>query len=272
MASETIPQTQVERPTGDLAGKVAVITAAASGMGRQAALLFARHGAHVVAIDIDAGSVSTLADDIGAAGGRAEALTVDMTDLAAIDDSIRHIDSTYGRVDVLYNHAGAAGPRGFEFDNDIWNFQVDLNLRAPIFLTKAAYPLMQRSGEGGSMIFTASISGLVASRNSPVYAALKAGVIGFMRCMAAIGGPDNIRANAICPGATETPMLSDFFAAPGETEDTLNERLASFAQAIPMRRFCKPEEVAELALFLASDRSSFITGVAVPIDGGYVTL
>jgi NAD(P)-dependent dehydrogenase (short-subunit alcohol dehydrogenase family) len=272
VTSEATQQAHLERPTGDLAGKVALITAAGSGMGRQAAMVFAQHGAHVVALDIDASSVSTLANDIGAASGRAEALTVDMTDLAAIEAAIGHIDSTYGRVDVLYNHAGAAGPRGFDFDNDIWNFQVDLNLRAPIFLTKAAYPLMQRSGEGGSMIFTSSISGLVASRNSPVYAALKAGVVGFMRCMAAIGGPDNIRANAICPGATETPMLSEFFAAPGESEDTLTERLASFAQAIPMRRFCKPEEVAELALFLASDRSSFITGVAVPIDGGYIAL
>jgi NAD(P)-dependent dehydrogenase (short-subunit alcohol dehydrogenase family) len=272
VAEQTITQTQAKRGNGELAGRVAVITAAGSGMGREAALQFAAEGAHVIGIDINADAGAAMVGDIESAGGRAESLTVDMTDLEQINEAVRAIDSRHGRIDVLYNHAGAAGPRGFEFDADVWAFQDNINLRAPIFLTKAALPLMQRSGEGGSMIFTSSISALIASRNSPVYAALKAGVVGFMRCMAAIGGPDKIRANAICPGATETPMLADFFAAPGETPDLLEARLASFKQAIPLGRFCRPQEVADLALFLASDRSSFLTGVAIPIDGGYVAL
>jgi NAD(P)-dependent dehydrogenase (short-subunit alcohol dehydrogenase family) len=257
---------------GDLQDRVAVITAAGSGMGREASLLFAAEGAHVVAIDLNADAVTGVADQIRAAGGSAEALVVDMTDLGQIEQAVRAIEAGPGRIDVLYNHAGAAGPRGFDFDADVWDFQVNLNLRSAVFMTKAALPLVRKDGRGGSMIYTSSISGMVASRNSPVYAALKAGVVGFMKCIAAIGGPDGIRANAILPGATETPMLAEFFAAPGETPDVLDERLASFAQAIPLGRFCQPEEVAQLALFLASDRSSFLTGVAIPIDGGYTVL
>jgi NAD(P)-dependent dehydrogenase (short-subunit alcohol dehydrogenase family) len=272
MAGQLTQEVQAQGFGRELAGRVAVVTAAGSGMGRESSLLFAQHGAHVIAIDVNGEAASTLVDDIGVAGGQAEALTVDLTDLEQIDEAVRSIEASHGRIDVLFNHAGAAGPRGFEFDVEQWDFQVNLNLRAPVFLTKAAFPLMQRSGNGGSIIFTSSVSGLIASRNSPVYAALKTGVIGFMRCMAAIGGPDNIRANAICPGATETPMLSEFFAAPGESADVLDARLASFKQAIPMGRFCRPQEVADLALFLAGDHSSFLTGVAIPIDGGYVAL
>src|ERR1700750_496273 len=194
---------------GELEDKVAVVTAAASGMGRETSLRFAQEGAHVVAIDIDAEAGATLLDDIKAAGGSAEFLTVDLTDLGQIEETVKHIEATHGRIDVLFNHVGAPGPRGFDFDADIWDFQVNLHLRAPGFLTKLALALM---GEGGSLIFTSSVSGLIASRNSPVYAALKAGVIGYMRCIAAIGGPDGIRANAICPGAVETPMLAKFFS------------------------------------------------------------
>jgi NAD(P)-dependent dehydrogenase (short-subunit alcohol dehydrogenase family) len=248
---------------GDLADRVAVITAAGSGMGREAALLFAAEGAHVVAIDINDGAIGAVVDQIEAAGGSAQALTVDMTNLAQIDEAVALVEGDHGRIDVLYNHAGAPGPRGFDFDADIWDFQVNLNLRSSVFMTKAALPLMGKEGRGGSVIYTASVSAIIASRNSPVYAALKAGVVGFMRCIAAIGGPDGIRANAI---------LAQFFAAPEESADVLNERLASFTQAIPMGRFGRPEEMAQLALFLASDRSSFLTGVAIPVDGGYTAL
>jgi NAD(P)-dependent dehydrogenase (short-subunit alcohol dehydrogenase family) len=257
---------------GDLADRVAVITAAGSGMGREASTLFAAEGAHVVLIDIDGDAAAAVVDEIESAGGSAEAQQVDMTNLGQIEAAIGKVESDHGRIDVLYNHAGAAGPRGFDFDEEVWDFQVNINLRSAVFLTKAALPLMGRNGRGGSVLFTSSVSGIIASRNSPVYAALKAGVIGFMRCIAAIGGPTGIRANAILPGATETPMLQQFFAAPGESAEVLDERLASFTAAIPLGRYCQPSEVAQLALFLASDRSSYLTGVAIPIDGGYTAL
>jgi len=265
------PKPRSAESTGVMTGRVAVITAAASGMGRQSALLFASEGAHVVAVDINGDGCAAVAEEIAQAGGSAEALTVDMTDLGQIEAAIRTVDAGHGRIDVLFNHAGAAGPRGFDFDAEAWQRSVDINLTAPVFMTKAAWPLLQKV-DAASIIFTSSVSGLIASRNSPVYATVKTGLIGFMRCMAAVGGPDNIRSNAICPGATDTPMLNEFFAAPGEDAGTLEARLESFKLAVPLGRFCKPEEAADLALFLASDRSSFITGVAIPIDGGYVAL
>ena len=257
---------------GQLAGKTALVTGGTSGIGLATAHRFAAEGAHVVLIDINGDAAASVVDEIQNAGGSAEAQRVDMTDLSQIEAAIDKVGSDHDRIDVLYNHAGAAGPRGFEFDEQVWDFQVNINLRSAVFLTKAALPLMGQNGHGGSVLFTSSVSGIIASRNSPVYAALKAGIIGFMRCIAAIGGGQGIRANAILPGATETPMLQQFFAAPGETAEVLEERLASFMQAIPLGRFCKPEEVAQLALFLASDRSSFLTGVAIPIDGGYTAL
>jgi NAD(P)-dependent dehydrogenase (short-subunit alcohol dehydrogenase family) len=261
-----------ETVAGDLDDRIAVITAGGSGMGREASRLFAAEGAHVAVVDIDDDAAGRVVAEIEDAGGSAEAMAVDMTDLRAIDDAVQTIERDHGRIDVLYNHAGAAGPRGWDFDADVWDFQVNLNLRSAVFMTKAALPLMGKDGRGGSVLFTSSISAVIASRNSPVYAAVKAGVVGFMRCVAAIGGPDGIRANAILPGATETPMLAQFFAAPGESSEVLNERLASFAQAIPLGRYTQPREVAELALFLASDRAGAITGAVIPIDGGYTAL
>jgi NAD(P)-dependent dehydrogenase (short-subunit alcohol dehydrogenase family) len=257
---------------GDLEGRVAVITAAGSGMGREASILFAAEGAHVVAADINGDAAEAVVAEITAAGGSAEARTADVTDLAQVEDLAATTAKDHKYIDVLWNHAGVAGPRGFDFDADVWDFQVNLNLRSAVFLTKAALPYMGQDGRPASILFTSSISAVIASRNSPVYATLKAGLCGYMRCIAAIGGPTNIRANAILPGGTETPMLATFFATPGESKEVLEERLASFSQAIPMGRYCKPSEVAQLGLFLASDRSSFITGVEIPIDGGYVAL
>lgn len=257
---------------GVLSGRIAVITAAASGMGREAALLFAREGAQIVGIDIDEPGLQRLADDAGGLDGAVEPVVADMTDLGRIEAAVADIGERHGGIDVLYNHAGSAGPRGFEFTDADWDFVLALNLRAPVFMTKAALPLMRERPHGASILFTSSASGLVASVNSPVYSAVKSGVIGFMRGVAAKCGPDRIRANAICPGVTETPMLKQFFAAPGEDPSVIEERLEAFNQRVPLGRPCAPEEVAELALFLASERSSYITGAAIPIDGGYVAV
>lgn len=258
--------------SGDLEGRVAIVTAAASGIGRETSLAFAREGAHVILIDINGDAASTVVAEIEQAGGSAEAHRVDMTSVAEIRKVVARVEEKHPRLDVLYNHVGGPAPRGFDFDGDDWRRSVDLNLTAPVFMTQAALPLMQKAGNGGSILFTSSVAGLVASPNSPIYSALKSGVIGLMRTVASIGAADRIRANAICPGSTDTPMLPDFFAGRGEPASVANERLLAFVPKVPLGRLCRPDEVAQLALFLASDRSSFITGAAIPIDGGFVAL
>ena len=241
-------------------------------MGREGSLAFAREGAHVVAIDIDQGAGERLVAEIEAAGGSAEFRRVDMTDLSQVSAVARAIGERHGRIDILWNHCGVPGPRGFDFDEAAWERNVALNLTAPIFMTKACWELCQKHVSGGSILFTASISAVIASRNSPVYAALKAGVCGYMRCIAALGGPLGIRSNALLPGATETPMLSKFFGDEGESQEVIQQRLTAFFAAVPLGRTCRPSEVAELALFLSGSRCEFITGVSIPIDGGYVAL
>ena len=251
-----------------LENRVAVITAAASGMGRASSLLFAAEGATVVAVDRDEAAGASLVAEITAAGGRAQFLACDLLDLPSVERLAAEITRTYEQVDVLFNHAGMPGPRGFEFTPEEWHRVVDLNVTAPIFLTKHLMPAL-RASKGASVIFTSSISGVVASVNSPVYSTVKAAVIGFMRSLAAGGGADGIRSNAIAPGATETPMLNKFFGADGADSAVIQERVKNFEQNIPLGRLAQADEVATVALFLASQMSAYITGAIVPVDGGY---
>src|SRR4051812_5617004 len=146
-------------------------------MGREASLLFAREGAHVVAVDIDETAGARLVED-AAGNGAIEFVRADLTNLDDVARIADDVGSKHGRIDVLWNHAGAAGPRGFEFDEQSWQFSVDINLRAPVFLTQATLPLLREARDGSSVLFTASVSAVIASRNSPVYSAVKAGVVG----------------------------------------------------------------------------------------------
>ncbi len=251
-----------------LENRVAVITAAASGMGRASSVLFAAEGATVVAVDRDAAAGESLVEEISAAGGRAQFIACDLLDLANVEALAAEVTATYGKVDVLFNHAGMPGPRGFEFTPQEWQRVLDLNVTAPIFLTKHLMPAL-RAAQGSSVIFTSSISGVVASVNSPLYSTVKAAVIGFMRSVAAGGGADGIRANALAPGATETPMLNQFFGADGADAGVVQERVKAFGQNIPLGRLAQADEVATAALFLASPMSSYITGSVLAVDGGY---
>lgn len=255
-----------------LEGRLAVITAAASGMGRAAALRFAEEGARVIALDVDAQAGEALEADARAAGHTVVFRQIDLTDLADVDRVAAEITSQHRQVDVLYNHAGIAGPRGFDFDTAAWERTLALNLTAPVFLTKALLPALKASIHGASVLFTSSTSGLVASPNSPLYSCVKSGILGFMRAFAASGGPDGIRSNAICPGTIETPMLETFFRGEGESVQTMAGRIENYKKSIPLGRLGVPRDTCELALFLASSHASYITGAAIPVDGGYVAV
>lgn len=254
---------------GLLEDRVALITAAASGMGRAAALSFAAHGAHVVIVDIDEVAARDTTDEIRAAGGSADFEVADLADQSAVHRTVAAVRERHDALDVLFNHAGVPAPPGLDFSPADWDRCMALNLRAPMVMTQAALPLLRKS-RGASIIFTASVSGLVASPFSPLYAAAKGGVVLFMKSIAVALGPEGIRANAICPGPTDTPMLATFFGGSSPEDPGVKAGLESYLATLPLRRVGQPSEVADVALFLASPASSYVTGLAVPVDGGFI--
>jgi NAD(P)-dependent dehydrogenase (short-subunit alcohol dehydrogenase family) len=255
-----------------LTGKIGIVTAAASGMGRAGALRFAREGAQVAVVDVDADGVKRVVGEIAAAGGTAHGIAAD---LSRDDDSRRIVWETVSRfkgLDFVWNHVGHPGPAAVEgIDMSAFDLAVALNLRTVLLTTEAAIPELRARG-GGSLLFTASTSGLQGSSYSPVYSMCKFGVVGFVKSLSVRLARDNIRVNAVCPGPIDTPMLRVFVARPDQKstagmdpEELVRKRAAG---AVPLGRTGKPEEIANAALFLLSDEASFITGVALPVDGG----
>jgi NAD(P)-dependent dehydrogenase (short-subunit alcohol dehydrogenase family) len=254
-----------------LAGKIGVVTAAASGMGRAGALRFAIEGAAVAVVDIDEAGTDEVADNITRSGGRALALAGDLRDDAFARDIVRRTSREWGGLDFVWNHVGHPGPAAVEgIDWKDYQLAMDLNLRTVLVTTEAAIPELRARG-GGALLFTASTSGLVGSQFSPVYNIAKFGVVGLVHGLAKRYARERIRVNAVCPGPTDTPMLRVFVARPdsqlppGETPESL---VLKRGGQVPMGRPARPEEVANAALFLISDEASYITGVALPVDGG----
>jgi NAD(P)-dependent dehydrogenase (short-subunit alcohol dehydrogenase family) len=222
-------------------------------------------------VDRDAQGVAQVVEEIRAAGGRAIGMVGDLRE----DDFARQIvlqtASAFGGLDFVWNHVGHPGPAAVE-GIDMADFEqaVDLNLRTVLVTTEAAIPQMRARG-GGSLLFTASTSGLQGSVFSPVYSAVKFGVVGLVRSLAKRLAPEDIRVNAVCPGSVDTPMLRVFVARPDQAStrgNDLEELVKKRGGANPMNRSARPEEIANAALFLLSDEASFVTGAALPVDGG----
>jgi NAD(P)-dependent dehydrogenase (short-subunit alcohol dehydrogenase family) len=250
-----------------LEGRVAVVTAAGSGMGQASAKLFAAEGAHVVVVDLDAGAAQGTVDEITSAGGKAVARECDVANLEALEAVFVAVERDFGVLHVLYNHAGIPGPNAFDVTEDEYTRTMDVNVKSAFFGTKFALPLLRKAEGKGSIIYTSSTSGLVASARAPLYALAKGGIVLLMRSAAVLLGPERIRANAICPGAVETPMLPEFFG--GLRGDSIEDKRQGFLETVPLGRPILPEEIARTALYLACDDSSATTGVALPVDGGY---
>src|SRR5213080_2820885 len=255
-----------------LQNKIGIVTAAASGMGRAGALRFAREGAAVGVADIDQAGVEAVVAEITAAGGRALALPGDLRQDSFARDIVRRTANAFGGLDFVWNHVGHPGPASIEgIDMADFELAIDLNLRTVLVTTETAIPEIRARG-GGALLFTASTSGLVGSGFSPVYSMCKFGVVGFVKSLALRLAKDNIRVNALCPGPIDTPMLRVFVARPDQ-KSTLGVDAEELVQqrahgSVPLGRTGKPEEIANAALFLLSDEASFITGAALPVDGG----
>lgn len=247
-----------------LLGRIAFVTGAGSGIGRAGALALAREGAMVVVTDRDAARADGVADEIRATGGEAEARGLDVSDDRALTDAIDRVVAACGRLDILHSHAGVQIPGTLE-DVDALSMDTSwaLNVRAHFIAARAAVPHMKRQGKG-SIIVTSSNSGVQYDRGMIAYATTKHAVIAMTRQIAVDYARFNIRCNALCPGFVDTPFNAGF-------EQQMGGRASLEAyvrDSIPMQRWATPEEIANGIVYLASDRSSFMTGQALVIDGG----
>ena len=252
-------------------GKIGLVTMAGSGMGRAGALRFAKEGASVGVVDIDADAVARVVAEIETAGGKAKGIVADLTKDENSARIVRETATHFNGLDFVWNHVGHPGPASIEgIEMKDYDLTMNLNLRTVLISTEAALPDLRARG-GGSLLFTSSSSGLMGSGYSPIYSMAKFGIIGFVKAMAKRYAKDNIRVNAVCPGPIDTPMLRIFVARPDQqsTHGMDKEELVAKRGGVgPMGRPGKPEEVANAALFLLSDEASFVNGIAMPVDGG----
>ncbi len=243
-----------------LENKVAIIAGASSGIGRATAHLFARHGAALILTARGGERLETVAREIRAAGGRAQAVAGDAGDAGAVQAAVAAALDTHGRLDIGFNNAGTVGEMAplAELSPAQWHEVIDANLTSAFLAARFQIPAMLDSG-GGAILFTSSFVGsALGVSNMAAYGAAKAGIVGLVRGLAADYGPRGIRANALLPGGTDTPMAT--FKTPEER---------AFVEGFhALRRIAAPDEIAQAALFLASDMASFVAGSALYADGG----
>ena len=252
--------------SGLLSGKSALITGGGGGIGRATALVFARDGARVVVADANTEAAAETVAQVNAAGGQAMSLSGDVTDSGTVQAMIASVVSAYGRLDIAFNNAGiagfqvdAGGKKTHEWADESFDRMVQVNLKGVWLCMK--HEIVQMLAQGGGVIVnTGSIAGLVGLRTSSAYVAAKHGVLGLTKTAALEYAADNIRVNAVCPGYIETNM----------TVDTMRRRGEEILGMVPFRRMGRPAEIAEMVLFLSSDRSSYVSGACYNVDGGYM--
>jgi meso-butanediol dehydrogenase/(S,S)-butanediol dehydrogenase/diacetyl reductase len=258
-------------PTADgrLAGKAAVITGAASGIGRASALRFAREGARLVLADTQGAAGDALVREIERLGGTAHFVRGDMGRRAESERMIDMCVERYGALDILFCNAGVNLPKLLtESSDEEIDRLLDVNVKGPLYAARHAIPIMLRQATGGVILFTASKTGLVAQTDSPVYCASKGAVVLLAKALALDYAARGIRVNALCPGIIDTPMLRQFADAMPDPAAAW----ATYGAAQPLGRLGTAEECAEAALWLVSAEASFVTGVALPVDGGFTAM
>ena len=251
---------------GKLAGKVALITGSGFGIGRASALLFAEEGAKVAVNARTPGRGPETVKMIKAKGGEAFFVQADVSKSDDVKRMIKTTLDTYGRIDILFNHAGISQGNTYMADTseEEWDNIIDTNLKGIFLGSKYTIPVMLKQG-GGVIINTSSVLGIVGGPRRSVYAASKAAIIQLSKVMAYEYGSQNIRVNCICPGAVETGLMEKAKTnTPGFAFDV-------WGQVVPMGRQGQPKEIAQAALYLASDDSTYVNGAALVIDGGWIT-
>lgn len=245
-----------------LEGKVAIVTGASSGIGRAAALLFAAEGARLVLAARGRGALEALAEEIRGSGGQAIAIAGDVREEAFAQALVHEAQRMWNRLDIGFNNAGTLAGCGdtTQVSAEDWRVAMETNLTSAFYAAKHQVPAMLRGGSG-SLVFTSSFVGqTVGFPGTAAYAASKAGLVGLTQALAAEFGPRGVRVNALLPGGTDTPMARQM--------NGTAEAIAHVASLHALKRIARPEEIAQAALFLASEASSFMTGAAMLVDGG----
>ncbi len=244
-------------------GKVALVTGAASGIGRKIAQLYAAHGAQVIVSDIAEEGGKETVRLINEPGGEAIFVRADVSKPSDCESLVQQTLNQFGHLDMACNNAGITGEQNrlADYSIDDWQRVIAINLSSVFYCMKYEIPAMMKAG-GGSIVNMASILGLVAFKGAPAYVASKHGIIGLTASAAVEYGQENIRVNAVSPGFIRTPMIEEM-----EQDKEMYENLVSLH---PIGRLGEPGEIAELVIWLSSDKASFITGAAYPADGGYL--
>ena len=247
-------------------GQVAIVTGASGGMGRAVALAFAAAGASVVAADLTENAGRETVEQIGQAGGRAVFVPTDVSDAAAVEALVARATGDFGRLDCAVNAAAIEGERGplHEVDDEVFDRIIAVNLRSIFLCLKHEILAMLTAGRGGAIVNIASTSSFRPQPHQSAYTASKHGVLGLTRNAAIDYGAEGIRINAICPGAIDTPMLRAAMERRGRQPEEVANRLSLLG------RFGQPDEIAQACLWLCSEESSFTTGHALAVDGGYL--
>lgn len=243
-----------------LENKVAIITGAGSGFGRATAELYAKEGAKVVVVDYNIETAQQTVAGIQTSGGDAVAVKADVSNVADVKNFIKTAIDSYGQIDILFNNAGIYAPGTVEETSmEDWNRSINVNITALFLASKYVIPYLKETH--GNIINTASAGGIIGFPDAISYATTKGAVISFTRAMAVDYAEANVRINAICPGTGETGMTKELLK--------IDDIYQGFISPIPMKRLGKPNDVANAALFLGSDQASYITGHALPVDGGW---
>jgi NAD(P)-dependent dehydrogenase (short-subunit alcohol dehydrogenase family) len=247
-----------------LKGKVALVTGGGSGIGRAIALGFAREGAKVAVLGRRREALEAVVSEMQQSPGAGKAVVCDVTNSEAVGSAVEQVEQAFGRLDVSVNNAGRLSVTTVEsITEEEWDRVIEANLKGPFLVSRAVLPAFRRAG-GGVIVNIASILGLVAMKNRAAYCASKGGMVQLTKAMALDHAHENIRVNCICPAIVETELVKDLFDSSEAGQKAKDARIAT----LPLGRFGKPEDVAELAVFLASDEAAWITGTAIPVDGG----
>jgi meso-butanediol dehydrogenase / (S,S)-butanediol dehydrogenase / diacetyl reductase len=247
-----------------LKDKVAIITGGGTGIGRAIASAFGREGAKVAVLGRRREPLESVARELSGKGAEAKAVVCDVTQSSATIAAVADVERSFGRIDVLVNNAGALSVTTVEtISEQDWDRLIETNLKGPFLMARAVLPALRRAG-GGSIINVGSVLGLVAMKDRAAYCASKGGVTLLTKAMALDHAHEHIRVNCICPAVVETELVKGLFSA---TEEGMQLREARVA-TLPLGRLGQPQDIAELAVLLASDESSWMTGTAIPVDGG----